>query len=312
MTEQAAKPVVLAESLGMRFNGFAALDRVSFTVPPGSITGLVGPNGAGKTTLIRILATLLEPTSGRAFVAGHDVARNPSRVRGLIGYLPDFPGLYQDMRVDEYLRFFADAHALGPADRRAFVDRALELSGLGERAKSFIEELSRGMRSKLSFVRALAGNPPLLLLDEPLSNLDPVARSDMLEIMGRVKGEGKSVLVSSHILSDLEKVCDRVLFIHGGRMIQERAGEEPAGEAYFIRLSNPVEEVHGFLLKVEGIVHAEPAGDGRGHVVRLREGADPADVLRAAVEAGGGVLEWKPVTVTLEERLVRAVKGGSP
>jgi ABC-2 type transport system ATP-binding protein len=310
MTEPAAGPVVRAENLGMRFNGFAALESVSFTVDARSITGLVGPNGAGKTTLLRILATLLEPTSGRAIVAGHDVVRSPSRVRGLIGFLPDFPGLYQDMRVDEYLRFFADAHGLGAGDRAAFMERALELSGLKDRARSFIEELSRGMRSRLSFVRALAGNPPILLLDEPLSNLDPVARADLLELMGKIRDEGKSVLVSSHILSDLEKVCDRAIFIHGGRIIEERAGDEPAGAAYFIRLSRPPGDARAFLLNVDGIVSAEPSAGGEGHVVRLREDADPADVLRAAVESGGGVLEWKPLTASLEERLLRAAKGG--
>ena len=313
MSVEAKTPVVVAESLGVRFGALHALDRVSFSLEGGAVVGLVGPNGAGKTTLIRVLATLLLPSSGRATVAGIDVGREPSVVRSLIGYLPDFPGLYQDMKVEEYLRFFADAHGLAPGPRKAFIAEALETSRLGDRAGSFIEELSRGMRAKLSFVRALAGDPRLLLLDEPLSNLDPVARGEIMEIITRQKAKGTCVLVSSHLLSELEKICDRVLFIHGGKLIREPGEGEGTGESFLAVISAAAAvgaEAGRTLAALAGVRAVEEAGGERRFVVRLAPGADPADVLKAAVDAGLRIVEWRPVTPTLEERLVRAVKGG--
>lgn len=310
MSSSSQSPVIVAEDLGVRFGSLQALDRVSFTLSAGSIMGLVGPNGAGKTTLIRILATLLLPTSGRAAVSGVDVVDDTAKVRGIIGYLPDFPGLYQDMRVEEYLLFFADAHGLAEGERGKFVSRALELSGLRDRSKSFIEELSRGMRSKLSFVRALAGDPKILLLDEPLSNLDPVARSDMLAIILAIKDEGKSILVSSHIISDLEKICDRVLFIHGGRLIKEPNGEEGGGQDYLIRLRGGREPARENLRQLDGVETLDETGDENCFMIRLGAAADPAKVLKAAVDSGLDVIEWRPAAPSLEERLVKAVKGG--
>jgi ABC-2 type transport system ATP-binding protein len=312
MSVEAKTPVVVAESLGVRFGALHALDRVSFALQGGAIVGLVGPNGAGKTTLLRVLATLLLPTSGRVTIAGVDVERDPSVVRGLIGYLPDFPGLYQDMKVEEYLCFFADAHGLAPGPRKAFIAEALETSRLGDRAGSYIEELSRGMRAKLSFVRALAGGPRLLLLDEPLSNLDPVARGEIMEIITRQRVKGTCVLVSSHLLSELEKICDRVLFIHGGRLVSEPGeGGSRKGETYMVGLSAGTPDAAGTLAALAGVKAVEEAGGERRFVLRLAAGADPAAVLKAAVDAGLGIVEWRPVTPTLEERLVRAVKGGA-
>ena len=315
MSVEAKTPVVVAESLGVRFGALHALDRVSFSLEGGIIVGLVGPNGAGKTTLLRVLATLLLPSSGRATVAGIDVERDPSVVRSLIGYLPDFPGLYQDMKVEEYLRFFADAHGLAVGPRKAFIAEALETSRLGDRAGSYIEELSRGMRAKLSFVRALAGDPRLLLLDEPLSNLDPVARGEIMGIITRQKAKGTCVLVSSHLLSELEKICDRVLFIHAGRLIREPGEGEGAGtgESFLVEISAAAAggaEAARTLAALAGVQAVEEAGGERRFVLRLAPGADPAAVLKAAVDAGLRIVAWRPVTPTLEERLVRAVKGG--
>ena len=241
-------------------------------------------------------------------MGGFDVVRQAAAVRRMIGYLPDFVGIYQDMRVVEYLRFFSDAHGLDRNARNAFIERALELSGLRERAEGFIEELSRGMRSKLAFVRALAGSPKLLLLDEPLSNLDPVARTDILSITAQMREEGTSVLISSHILSDLEKLCDRVVFIHNGRIIREEGGEA-VGATYELKLAEASDEAGEKLAGLNGIESVDcVAGVENRFVLKLAGGGDPAETLRVIVEAGFGVLEWKPVVLSLEQRLVAAVK----
>jgi ABC-2 type transport system ATP-binding protein len=282
---------------------------VEFTVGKGSITGLVGPNGAGKTTLLRVLATLLVPTTGRAAVLGRDVVRQAQEVRSLIGYLPDSAGTYQDMRVDEYLKFFADAHGLDRKGFAAFRKQALDLSSLEDRARDFVENLSRGMLAKLSFVRALAGDPKLLILDEPLSNLDPVARSEMLRILEKLRSEERTILVSSHILTDLEKVCDRVLFLDRGRLLSEPTIEDEA-VTYEIRVSAAPEDVANRLGGLDGVASVSKTHEEDRFILRLASAAKAPVVLAAAVSAGLEVAEWKRASASLEERLVKAVARG--
>jgi ABC-2 type transport system ATP-binding protein len=311
MTSSTSGIVLEASGLGVRFGGFTALDAVNLALEQGSITGLVGPNGAGKTTLIRILATLLRPTTGRAIVAGFDVVRRPQQVRARIGYLPDFAGIYLDMRVSEYLGFFADAHGLRRDAKRHFIERALKISNLADRREEFVENLSRGMRAKLTFVRALAGDPKLLLLDEPLSNLDPVARAEMLEIITGLRDDGATVLISSHILTDLEKVCDRAIFLARGRLVEEQ-GETQQAQRYGYRLKlvstgvAPTET----LLGIAGVVGVDRLEQADCWVVSISDrNAGPA-VIRAIVESGLDVLEWATSSRSLEERLVSAVRRG--
>jgi ABC-2 type transport system ATP-binding protein len=298
--------IVRTEGLGVRFGGQAALDSVTVSVPRGVITGLVGPNGAGKTTLLRVLATALVPSSGRALVAGYDPVRRPSEVRRRIGYLPDFMGLYQDMRVDEYLGFFAAAYGLDDGRRRAFVDRALALTGLATRAGSFIDELSLGMRAKVAFVRTLAGDPELLLLDEPLSGLDPFARADLVETLRGLRAEGKSVLISSHQLGDLERLCDGAVFMDRGRIV-DGGSAEPDRPRYELVLAGG--GAAGRLAGIRGVAQAgELAGRAGAFELALEGGVEPAAVLREIVAAGLDVVVWKPCARSFEHRLRMAVE----
>jgi len=202
------------------------LDGFSLSVKAGELCGLVGPNGAGKTTLIKILSTLVRPDSGRARVAGIDVTRDALAAKSLIGYMPDQPGLYQDMRVREYLEFFSDAFGIPPSQRAASVDSALESSGLGPRASSFVEELSFGMKQRLLLWKTLIHSPKLLLLDEPATGLDPLARIELREHLKKLHASGITILISSHILSDLEDICTRVAFINDGRNAVDSAGSK--------------------------------------------------------------------------------------
>lgn len=197
------------------------LDGFSMQIQPDELVGLVGPNGAGKTTLIKILATLLKADSGGVRVAGHDVASEPFAVRASVGYLPDVAGIYQDLRVGEFLEFFADAFRLKEPQRTSAIDRALERSGLADRRDDFVEHLSLGWKQRLHLSKVLLHQPKLLLLDEPATGLDPLARITLREQLKRLHSEGVTILISSHILSDLEDICTRIVFIADGKNVDE-------------------------------------------------------------------------------------------
>jgi ABC-2 type transport system ATP-binding protein len=283
------------------------------SVSRGAIIGLVGPNGAGKTTLLRVLATALVPSTGRALVVGFDPVRKPREVRRRVGYLPDFMGLYQDMRVDEYLRFFADAYGLDAEKRRAYVDRALRMTGLADRAGSFIEELSLGMRSRVAFARALAGDPDLLLLDEPLSGLDPFARTGFIETLQGLRDEGKSVLVSSHQLADLERLCDGVVLMDRGRVVETGQPEADRSPGYELVLSGADGDTAERLRAIAGVAQVVTLPRrAAAFEVEISEGVEPAATLRAIVLAGMDVTVWKPRETSLEDRLRRAVDKEEP
>jgi ABC-2 type transport system ATP-binding protein len=308
------RPLAELFDVTVRFGSFTALDRVSFDVMPGEAVGLVGPNGAGKTTLLRVLATLLRPDGGRAEVAGHDVARQPRPVRHAIGYLPDFVGLYQDMRVVEYLRFFGDANGLGREAREEFVERALRMSGLADRAGDFIDQLSRGMRGKLAFVGVLAGDPPLLLLDEPLSGLDPLARTALRETLVGLRERDRSILISSHMLADLERFCDRILFIDRGQLVDEPTADPAALRQYQLVLAAADPADAERLRGIDGVqnVDVSTGGADAGLVLELAEDATAPAVLAAIVAGGFQVELWAPLGRSLEDRFRRAVEGGEP
>jgi len=304
----AGENVVTVEKLSVAFGKFRALSNVTFSLPKGTVVGLVGPNGAGKTTLMRVLATLLVPASGSASVGGCDVVKMAGRVRGKIGYLPDFGGIYQDMRAREYLSFFAAAYGLRPGEIGEYVERVLELVGLTDRIDDFVEELSLGMRLKLAFARTLAGDPSLLILDEPLAGLDHIARGDMLDILSDMRSRGKTIIISSHLLSDLEKVCDRILFLDGGVLVSEPVRE---GETvlYELETADPPDNLLEILETTNGVLSVEArAGAGRLHRLEILPGEGVSPILRALLDRGLDVVMWRPVKEGLEERLRRAVK----
>jgi ABC-2 type transport system ATP-binding protein len=208
--------MIEVDRIGKNYRKHRALEEFTLRVEAGELFGLVGPNGAGKTTLIKILATLQPPDGGSARIGGHDVVNEPRAVRALAGYLPDVPGLYQDMRVEEFLEFFADAFHLKGPRRRAAIGRALERSGLADRRQDFVEQLSFGMKQRLVLSKTLLHEPKVLLLDEPATGLDPLARIQLRELLKELNRGGLTILLSSHILSDLEDICTRVALIAGG------------------------------------------------------------------------------------------------
>jgi ABC-2 type transport system ATP-binding protein len=209
------------DALRKSYRKSRGLDGFSLHLESNELVGLVGPNGAGKTTLIKILATLLPADSGSVRISGHDISADPVAVRASLGYLPDVAGIYQDMRIGEFLEFFADAFRLKEPQRTAAIERALDRAGLANRRNDFVEHLSLGWKQRLLLSKILLHEPKLLLLDEPATGLDPLARIQLREQLKRLHAEGVAILISSHILTDLEDICTRIVFIADGKNVQE-------------------------------------------------------------------------------------------
>src|SRR5512132_4567475 len=212
-------PAVQTSGLTRTYGSMTALNALDLTVQRGDLFGFIGSNGAGKTTTLRILATFLAPSSGTAQILGHDVVRAADAVRHVIGYMPDFFGVYKDMEVTEYLDFFGACYRIPAAQREKTVADVLELVGLSEKKGALIGALSRGMQQRLGLARVLIHDPQLLLLDEPASGLDPRARIEMMAILQELQRMGKTIIISSHILSELQTLCNRVCIIEKGRLI---------------------------------------------------------------------------------------------
>lgn len=214
----ANEPVVVTENLTKKYADFCALDNLSIQVEKGQILGFIGPNGAGKTTTIKILVGLSRPTSGRAFINGIDCSREASRIKHLVGFMPDRFGSYDNMRVREYLDFFGALFGIHGAQRRKRIDAVLELTGAGYMADRYVESLSHGMQQRVGIARTLLHDPHVLILDEPANGLDPQARIEMREILLRLADQGKTLIVTSHILPELSRICNVVAIVTDGKL----------------------------------------------------------------------------------------------
>jgi ABC-2 type transport system ATP-binding protein len=211
--------VIKTSQLTKKYDDMYAIRDIDLDLGQGDLFGFIGPNGAGKTTTMRIIATLLTPTYGEAYVCGYSIYTHPKEIRRLVGYMPDFFGVYDDMTVIEYLEFFAAAYRIAPQARRKRCDEMLEVVDLEFKRDAYANTLSRGQTQRLGLARVLLHDPAVLLLDEPLSGLDPRARIEMRALMRRLGSMGKTVIVSSHILPELADVCNKVGIIDSGKMI---------------------------------------------------------------------------------------------
>ncbi len=207
------------DGLTRYYGNFLALDHLSMSIGDGELHGFVGPNGAGKTTTMKILATLMLPSAGTATLNGVPVDKNPKQIRRMMGYMPDFFGVYDRLKAWEYLDFYARCYGFGVNERLHMIDSLLELVNLLDKRDSYVDVLSRGMKQRLCLARALIHDPNLLILDEPASGMDPRARAEMKNILRTLKDMGKTVLISSHILPELAEMCDSLTIIDHGKLV---------------------------------------------------------------------------------------------
>ena len=214
------------EKLSKNYGKFPALKGLSLEVPDGQLHGFVGPNGAGKTTTMRILATLMAPTSGAAWVDGTNLVREGQKARKLVGYMPDFFGVYDNLTCREYLDFYARCYRIGAEERKRMGSQLLELVQLQEKENEYVNGLSRGMKQRLCLARSLIHDPKLLILDEPASGMDPRARAEMKGILRTLREMGKTVLISSHILPELSEMCDSLTILDHGELVFSGSVEE--------------------------------------------------------------------------------------
>src|SRR5688572_2115509 len=310
-----APPQAAVQTIGLTrtYGQMVALNSLDLSVYKGDLFGFIGSNGAGKTTTLRILATFLTPTAGQAIVLGHDVVREADAVRHVIGYMPDFFGVYKDMEVTEYLDFFGACYKIPTAQREKTVNDVLELVGLSEKKGALIGALSRGMQQRLGLARVLIHDPQVLLLDEPASGLDPRARIEMMAILQELQRLGKTIIISSHILSELQTLCNRVAIIEKGKLIysgpvQGVRDQMASGRVVWVRVSSDSDRAVE-LLKARPEVAQTEKVDGQIKVTLAGHDADHSIVAETLVNGGARVLEVREDELGLEEVFLRVTRG---
>ena len=315
MNDTSAPPIPAVQTYGLTrmYGTLAALSGLDLTVNRGDLFGFIGSNGAGKTTTLRILATFLAPSAGRAVVLGHDVVRDADAVRHVIGYMPDFFGVYKDMEVTEYLDFFGACYKIPTAQREKTVSDVLELVGLTEKKGALIGALSRGMQQRLGLARVLIHDPQLLLLDEPASGLDPRARIEMMAILQELQRLGKTIIISSHILSELQNLCNRVAIIEKGKLIYSGAvqgvrDQLATGRVVWVRVTSDQSRAIE-LLKSSPSISSVEAIDGELKVMFNAHDVDHSVIADVLVKGGAKLVELREDELGLEEVFMRVTRG---
>src|SRR5688572_17894742 len=325
--------IIETKELSKRYKNVHAVKNLNLNVQEGAIYGFVGPNGAGKTTTMHILTTLLQPSSGEAHVGGYSVTRQPRDVRRVIGYMPDFFGVYDDMKVWEYLDFFAACYEIPEATRAGLIGDLLELVDLSHRREDMVDTLSRGMKQRLCLARTLAHDPQILILDEPASGLDPRARIEIRELLMELSRMGKTIFFSTHILADVAEICTQVGIVEAGKLVAQGSLEDMQRRLMphrrlTITLLGRVDEARLALVAAEGVLEVKnavetnngqaataaavastPAG---AHALEVSFAGDDEAVsalLRDLVGRGFPVLRFTESVHDLEEVFMQATKG---
>jgi ABC-2 type transport system ATP-binding protein len=309
-------PAVETVGLSKTYGSMVALSALDLVVNQGDLFGFIGSNGAGKTTTLRILATFLEPSLGRAMILGHNVVQDAEQVRHMIGYMPDFFGVYKDMEVTEYLDFFGACYRIPASQREKTVADVLELVGLSEKRGALIGALSRGMQQRLGLARVLIHDPKVLLLDEPASGLDPRARIEMMAILQELQRLGKTIIISSHILSELQTLCNRVAIIERGKLIysgpvQGVRDQVSDGIVYWVKVRGNATAAAEALRASNLISRVTPdeTDENKLRVSFTAADADPSIVPEMLVGAGIRVVGLWEDELGLEEVFLRVTRG---
>ena len=310
--------MLVLDGLTRYYGSFLALDHLSLTIHDGELHGFVGPNGAGKTTTMRIRATLLKPSEGTAALDGVDVAGHPREIRRLMGYMPDFFGVYDRLKAWEYLDFYARCYGFGQKERRRMTDSLLELVNLTDKRDSYVDVLSRGMKQRLCLARALIHDPRLLILDEPASGMDPRARAEMKGILRTLKDMGKTVLISSHILPELSEMCDSLTIIDHGRLVfsgsVEELGRHMSGNAPIrVRLAAGAEAdaIEAAVTLIRQYPGVTGVGREEGNVltVDFDGGEDATAGLLKQLAAGAPLVDFHRPPLNLEKVFMEVTQG---
>jgi ABC-2 type transport system ATP-binding protein len=306
-------PLVSVENLNVIYGKTHAVRDLSFAIQRGEVFGFIGPNGAGKTSTIKVLATLLKPTGGKARVAGIDVLRAPHEVRRKIGYMPDFFGVYDDLTASEYLHFFAAAYKIEPAKRKALIADVLALTDLTDKHDAPVDGLSRGMKQRLGLARVLLHDPELLLLDEPASGLDPRARIEMRELLKELQSMGKTIIVSSHILHELSQFCTHIGIVERGQMVANGSLTEiyralSLRRTIHVQLANQTPEL---AAKIRALPHVAGVDEQTDRLaVQLREDEMSIEDLLDAIHAlGARVRMFQPDAMDMETAFMKLTEG---
>ncbi|TNJ64161.1 ABC transporter ATP-binding protein [Paenibacillus hemerocallicola] len=295
------------------YGQFTALDRLDLSISKGTVFGFVGPNGAGKSTTMSILATLLLPTSGTAKVGGYEVTEHPKEVRRLIGYMPDFFGVYDNFKTTEYLDFYGASYGIPRSERLKLIPQLLELVNLSDKTDFYVDSLSRGMKQRLCLARSLVHDPELLILDEPASGLDPRARIEMREILKELKSMGKTIIISSHILPELAEMVDEIGVIENGVLLAQGKVNDiqqrmRANRVLHLRLMEREAEAVAFLkeLPLISLVLHDELGI---HIHFGGRDEEQWELLKLLVSGGYKVLTFNEAQTDLEDVFLEITKG---
>ncbi len=305
--------IVQTINLTKKYGKLVALNNLQLNIEDGECFGFIGPNGAGKTTTIKILATLLQPTWGEARVCDHVIGYESRKIRPLIGYVPDFFGAYEDMAVQEYLEFFANAYNITGKQRARVVNDVLELTDLVSKGDALVDSLSRGMQQRLSLARVLLHDPKVLLLDEPASGLDPRARIEIRELLKELRRMGKTIIISSHILHELAELCTTVGIIEQGQLlfhgtIQEIVRKVKTGTRVHIRVNEQADLAALLLQRTRGITSVDQQ-DGRLIIELEKQTHDFTPLAKLLIDNNFKIRELHEEEVNLETAFMRLTKG---
>jgi ABC-2 type transport system ATP-binding protein len=296
--------MIEAFSIIKKFGELKAIDDVSFVAKEGEIFGVVGPNGAGKSTLIKILSTILTPTSGRALINGLDIAKEPQKIRSIIGYLPEEPRVYDYMSGEEFLNFFSDMYK---GDKKR-IPELLEFVGLKEHAKRKISNYSKGMKHRISLARALIHDPPVLLLDEPTMGLDPASSREIREGIKRMRDEGKTILICTHYMDEADFLCDVLAIMNNGKFAAVGKPEELKTKLARNRLISVVIKEGELVRRMADELNSEV--DGRSIIVKAKNvSAALSKIHSTAEKRGATVLSIKTLDPSLEDVFVAVTRG---
>lgn len=302
--------------LTKKYGKFKALDSLSLKIDKGTVFGFVGQNGAGKSTTFSILATLLAPTSGTAFVNGYNIQKETKMVRRQIGYMPDFFGVYDQLKASEYLHFYGASYGIPYPEREKLIPQLLELVNLSHKKDSYVDLLSRGMKQRLCLARSLIHDPEVLILDEPASGLDPRARVEMREILKELKTMGKTILISSHILPELAEMCDSIGIIDQGKLIAEGSVSEiqtklQGERAIIVKLFGGKEKAISFFEDDPLVAKLHQKEDGSLKFVYRGTAQEQTELLKRAILHDLQIISFSEEETDLEDIFMEITRGAN-